>query len=123
MSVKGVEGKVSWGGQRYAGVKEIGFNDRGDFVVSLHTTPPAHDGGPRGRYFTSIPISDAEYRKTRPTQAAYETTSRGLIVYDDWGVAHLIEAPADIVSTLVAEMKEQSVPEASGGAGRGRLDD
>lgn len=95
---------------RFTGIRELGFNARGAFVIDAHTTPAVPAGGPRGGYFTSIPLSPIEYRRLRPTQAAFARAADRLTIYDDWGCPHHIEAPAEIIDALVAECIANEIP-------------
>jgi hypothetical protein len=108
MSVKNLEVPVVWKQHRYPGIKELGFNDRGSFVVNLHTTPSGARG--RGGYFTSIPISDAVYHQTHQTRTMVEDFGRHIIVYDDWGSQYRIAARRAVLKVLLAECHSHNVP-------------
>ena len=108
MSVKNLEVPVVWKQHRYPGIRELGFNDRGSFIVDLHTTPTSDRG--RGGYFTSITISNAEYRTTHQTRTMVEDCGRHIIVYDDWGSQHYIAARRAVLKVLLAECHTHRVP-------------
>jgi hypothetical protein len=104
--------QVMWMGRTYCGIRELGFTPNGHFIVSLHTTPIID--GMQGSYFTSLPISPAAFRRENPAlcrQAGFHDAGSTLIVFDDWGKAHQITAARDILDTLVAECREQELPE------------
>lgn len=100
---------VTWNGNRYFGAKEIGFTDKGTFIVSLHTTPFVRDGDPRGSYFTTIPISDTAYRAKHKTKAAILRRGQKLVVYCDWGRPHEIGAPSDVLDAIEAEAAAHAI--------------
>jgi hypothetical protein len=101
----------------FTGIRELGFNERGAFIVSAWTTP-ANPGGPRGSYFTAPPISPLAYRRTNRTATGFVRERRRLILRDDWGNAYTIAAPADVLDALVAECIANEIPRASGPEGR-----
>jgi hypothetical protein len=112
VSVKNVEAPVSlrtgYSSQDLVGVRELGFNDRGAFVVDGWTTPP---GTRRGAYFTGLPISPVDFRRTHRTEAAFTRGKGGLVIYCDWGRKHIIDAPADVLDALVSECVAHELPE------------
>lgn len=87
---------------------EIGFTEDGAFIVRAFTTPPPE---PRGTLFSGAPISDAEYRKTHQTRTGYKRTPERLEVYCDWGRLHWVEADADVLDALVADLEANGVTE------------
>jgi hypothetical protein len=84
----------------FTGIRELGFNERGAFIVNAYTTPV---GEPRGTWFTALPISPAEYRRRHPTQAGFVRGARHITLYDDWGSKHTIYAPYHIIALLAIE--------------------
>lgn len=102
---------VVWQGRHFFGVRELGFNDSGSFIVSMHTTPLID--GQQGSYFTCIPISPLEFRREWPnSRVAFRDKGAELVLYDDWGTPHTIAAPRVILDKLVVECREQEIPEA-----------
>jgi hypothetical protein len=97
-----------WMGRKFYAAAEIGFNDSGTFVLSLYSYKPPHEK--HGNYFTTIPISEAAYRDTAPTKAAYCDQGKALVVYDDWGAAHRIEADRKVLDALCDECRAQKLP-------------
>jgi hypothetical protein len=87
----------------FTGIRELGFTERGHFVVSAYTTPPVAPGEPRGTYFTSLPISPMEYRRTHRTRAAFQRDGDRLVIFDDWGKPYTIDAPSDVIDALADE--------------------
>ena len=96
-------------GNVYEGIRKIGIDAGGAFVISLYTTPP-HDKG-RGGYFTCLPISGKEYRKENPTKTSYRILSKEKIaVYSDWGEMSVIKANTDVIDRLAEECIENGIP-------------
>ena len=108
MSVKNLEVPVTWKGKRYPGIIELGFSDRGSFVARLQTTPTSDRG--TGWYYSGIPISPIEYRKTYRTKTMVEDRGRYIIVYDDWGTQYHIRARRSVLKVLLAELDANRVP-------------
>jgi hypothetical protein len=94
--------------EQFYGAHEIGFNERGSFVLSLFNYPPPHDE--RGNYFTALPISPSEYRANHKTKCAYQDAGEALIIYDDWGKPYRIEADRDLLDALCSECSSQGLP-------------
>lgn len=95
-------------GHDFSGVREAGFTESGAFVISAWTTPPPI---PRGSYFTCIPISGAEYRKTHPTRAAFAREPCRICVLNDWGQTTTIDAPQGVIDDIVQGCIENGLPE------------
>lgn len=117
MSIRNLEVKVTYyqrgHGIRLSGIIELGFGKYGSFVVNGWTTPLAPPGEPRGSYFTSIPISPADYRKAHPkdSQAAYfRIGDNDLFIFSDWGEHYVIIAPKNVIDSLVQECITNEIP-------------
>lgn len=100
----------------YCGIEDLGFNERGVFVVHLWSTPYEGPGEPRGTLSSYPPISPREYRDSHPTgpsatNAAFEVDGDTFILYDDWGKWHKFVTSPDIVQTLAAECRAQGLKE------------
>jgi hypothetical protein len=92
---------------KMAAIRELGFNERGAFIIAGYNSPPPE---PRGGYFTGLPISPIEYRRRSRTQTAFARKAAQLIIWDDWGTPYSIVAPAHILDTLVAECIANEIP-------------
>lgn len=111
MSIKNLDDSfaVSGIGWKLKGIRELGFNERGAFVVDAWTTDAP---GPRGTFFTSLPISPRDYRAVHPTKCGYRIiNSKKLAIYDDWSKVTYIQAYKAIINTLVRECQENDIPE------------
>lgn len=115
MSVKNLDVafQVRDGGRdlEFCGIREVGFNERGGFIISAWTTPFVATGEPRGGWTTVLPISGLGYRARRPTKTAFERGASSIIIYDDWGTSVVITATADVLDQLAAECAANSIPE------------
>jgi hypothetical protein len=94
-------------GRAFHGIRELGFNERGAFVLGFHTTPAPM---PRGGYFTALAISPASYRKSHPTKCCFVDEGRQVVVYDDWGRMHRIAASRDVLDALIRNMQANNLP-------------
>lgn len=95
-------------GRDYPGIKELGFTDDGSFIASLYTLPKAEQG--HGGYWTSFPISPANYRKTHPTKTSVRDFGEYISIADDWGHCHKIESSRDVLDILLNECKQHNIP-------------
>lgn len=101
---------VAYQGETYCGIEEIGFNERGAFVIGLWTTKPAER---RGSLSTGIPISPVDYRRQRPTKCGYKVVSETeIVIYGDGGNAYSysIGSTAQVIAQLVQELEANEVP-------------
>jgi len=94
-------------GRRFYGADRVGFTEDGMFVFSAWTTPP---GDQRGSFFTTIPISDREYRAKRQTKTAVFLGAGFIDIFDDWGTPTRICAETAMLDTLFAECVAQGLP-------------
>lgn len=114
MSIKNIEQRFSFEHrgrtERLTGIRELGFNTRGAFVIDAWTTPIVAEGEPRGSYLTTIPISSINYRAKVETDAAYFRTLNSITIFSDAGLPYVIRAPSDIISTLALECIANDIP-------------
>jgi hypothetical protein len=116
MSIKNIEVEVSvlcdHGGTRPTklfGIVELGFNERGTFIVDGYRYPKAWPDGLRGGYLTTLPISPVEYRRAHgpgtdyPVKSGYSLHADRLVIFDDWGKEHIIYGPADVLGVLARD--------------------
>lgn len=112
MSVKNIETRFSYSNLRvlhvFTGIRELGFNERGSFVISAWTTEVAYH---RGSYFTVIPISPVEYRRKYPSATSFRRECNNLTVLDDYGTEYAIYAPDHVLDVLVADCIANEIPE------------
>lgn len=99
---------VVFEGRAYYGIRELGVNERGSFIVSLHSTRAPM---PRGGYFTALAISPPDYRKSNKTKTGFVDEQRQVVVYDDWGTACRIATERKVLDALVANMRANGIPE------------
>lgn len=102
------KGRIRWKGNTYYGAESIGFTPEGRFVVALYSYQEPHEA--RGNYFTAIPISPDEYRKTDQTKAAVRDDGDTLTVFCDWGDAHRIKALRAAIEAILAEAVTHGIP-------------
>ena len=102
---------VEFEGRKYMGIKELGINERGGFVINLHNCLP-DEKGRRGGYCTVLPISPLSYRKDHPTNTSYmRTYPTRIVVSDDHGSPHTITAPVKVIDILEIECELSGIPE------------
>jgi hypothetical protein len=102
------ESYIKWEGRQYFEALELGFADRGGFIVSVFTTPPDQH---RGRLFTIVPISDAKYRaRNKGSRAAVLDEGSELIIYCDWGRSHRLGASRAVIEQLLADAAAHEIP-------------
>ena len=97
--------------REFAGIRELGFNQRGAFVIDAWTTPPVPAGEPRGTYFTALAISPLEYRVKHPGLSGFAYSDFGLAIWDDWGNATEINAPNDVLAEIEQDCIANGLPE------------
>lgn len=103
------EHQIKFKGRDYFGIRELGFDSNGHFIVSLWRHPPPE---PRGGYFTSLPISPRDYRaNVHKTKAAFRDHGEVIVVYDDWGTPFEFEAERDVLDALLADCKANDLDE------------
>ena len=98
---------INFEGKNFYGAKEIGFTDRGTFIVSLYTTPLPK---PQGGYFTCLPISDLAYRNKHPTKSYVKDHGNAISIADDWGTESKIKANRPILDQLLQECLLNNIP-------------
>jgi len=98
---------ITFENRKYFGAKEIGFTDKNNFVLSLFTTPIDPNDPRRGSYFTTIPISDLEYRQKYGSKAhaMIFASGRSICIYDDFDHPHTITSTKSVISKLAEECK------------------
>jgi len=104
------ETPVTFRGRTFCGIRELGFNARGAFIVALWTTPPPH---PRGGYMTSLAISPTEWRRRNPkalSRCGVIDAGGEIVVLDDWGEPHPIKAPRPVLDRLRRECAANDIP-------------
>ena len=100
--------EIGINGRTFSGIRRLGFTKSGCFVIDLHSFKPPM---PRGGYFTTVPISERDYRATFPTKAAFVRDGlTSLKLYDDYGYPHRINAPSKVIDELYAECIRQDLP-------------
>jgi hypothetical protein len=96
---------IKFCGRQYAAAGQIRDGYGGHIVCDL-VTP----GG--GSFFTTIPISSIEWRRTRPTYAAFRVESENsVLVIDDWGAGHRFEGPRWLSLRLFELCRALQIPE------------
>lgn len=104
--------KVIFKGEQFYGIEKIGIGESKDigFVVSLYTTDLG-DNGRRGTFFTSLPLSSLDYRKTTNSRCeGYQRQDKVINFFDDYGQSHKIEIDdSDIVDQLCTELENNEV--------------
>lgn len=84
---------------------ELGFTDRGGFVLSIKWPQG-------GSFFTTHPISNMDWRRKHKTQAAYKKIdNETIVIYDDWGRRFTVQAGPDVIDGLVADCVANEIPE------------
>ena len=78
-------------------------------MIDLHSCPPPE---PRGGYFTCLPISPLSWREKHESRVMVEDHGKFVTLTDDWGRQHSIYARRLVLKALLAECREQKVPEA-----------
>lgn len=81
----------AYGKTTFTGILKLGTDDKGQFIVDAYTTPKVAPGEPRGSYFTVIPISPTEYRRSHPTRTGFLRENGAITVFSDWGHPYRIE--------------------------------
>lgn len=112
--MKNISVRFRCAGYNFFGGKELGFNERGNFVISAFTTLP-DSSGRRGNYFSSLPISSKEYREKYPTQCGFKVTSKkSITIYDDWGESFTIFSNSTkLITALENECLANNLPRVS----------
>jgi hypothetical protein len=99
---------VTFDGQQFYGIEELGFqSENGSFVVSLFTTPAP---SPRGSCSYVVPISGMFYRRKYPTKASVKRTSSSVTIYDDYGMSHVLKAKKDVLDFVVQDCISHEIP-------------
>lgn len=103
--------KVWYNGRKFGGIKEIGFNEAGKFVVKLFPCSPDPRG--RGSFLTVFAISPKSYRENHPTKTAWFRLQNVLEIYDDYGNKEVLKfSKSAWVDKLAEELKQQEIPQA-----------
>lgn len=112
--MKNVSVRFWCAGYNFFGGEELGFNERGNFVISGFTTLP-DSFGRRGTYFSSLAISSKEYREKYPTQCGFKVTSKkSITLYDDWRKPFSISSNSPkLIKALEIECLANNLPRVS----------
>ncbi len=107
--------KITFKGRKFEGVKELGFSEKGNFLVSLYPCSYIDDKTLRGGYSTTITISSLSYRKNNKDYSApigFKINSKfSITIFDEFDTPITIKTDPTIISKLAEECRINELPE------------
>jgi len=86
----------------YPGIRELGFNDKGQFIIDLHTR--------NDRYFNTFSVKKTDRRLN--SQAGYRIINNNdIIIFDDWGTPYRFQVRSAVVEMLLKECLDNELVE------------